>query len=607
MDKIVEQFLKYGLLPACLLIILFLIVQDPDRAVKIKALLTRPFFILFRWFSKSHIESKVASNVNEFLSSSIFSQLTTTDKYKVKVKWVETPTDPILSENGTLILRLKEEDDQTRNILSAVHTALPHVLCPLIRKNINSTCTSSIDLTILKKLSDKLGTHGKVSFKKYFLDPQTEVDVQISSLILKLQRLDENGFLVPIFLNELDILSHFLYSNNDFSDYSEQVLSFLEYLLTIVDRERGSEIQLEYLIPPFKVSTILLAKAHRADTQGLKPYLKRLKTNLDKGSESIYIISYYPAFPFFDRLLKALDNHDHVFVKKVIKTSYENVKFRNKNELKISFIARNDVYADALFEQKLNEYGLKEGVKVKGIIEDISANESMVNVLGMTGYITKQECSWIKISNCKEVFEIGKEFDFLVKNIDKGSNLIYLTLKHPENNPWNKVDLPMENDIVEVVVNSKCVLHFNCIYKDVLEVYIPMAEASWFFLTDNQAAEFIGRKISVKVIAVDTGNQIIQCSIRQLEDNPWPIIHQSLKVGMSFTGKVNAITPNYVQVQLPNNYLGILPKESLDQAGHEYKNFQDNMLIGQILDVYISKVFIDRQRIRLDLSRNKKQ
>jgi hypothetical protein len=75
---------------------------------------------------------------------------------------------------------------------------------------------------------------------------------------------------------------------------------------------------------------------------------------------------------------------------------------------------------------------------------------------------------------------------------------------------------------------------------------------------------------------------------------------------MEFNGKISEITPTYVQVKLPNNYVGVLPKESLEKAGHEYKNFQDNMIVGQGIDVYVSKVFINRQRIRLDLSRNKK-
>ncbi len=51
MDKIVELFLKFGLIPACLLIALFLIVQDPDRAVKLRVVIIEPFYKLFKWFS----------------------------------------------------------------------------------------------------------------------------------------------------------------------------------------------------------------------------------------------------------------------------------------------------------------------------------------------------------------------------------------------------------------------------------------------------------------------------------------------------------------------------------------------------------------------------
>src|SRR5450759_1857100 len=135
MDELIRQILKFGLLPTFLLVVIFLIIQEPDRATKVKALLTEPFYKLFRWFSREHISFKVSSQANEFLNSSIFSILSHSDRYDLKVKWVSKPDDPILSQNGTLILRLKEEDDQTRNVLSAVHSALPYVICPMIRTN----------------------------------------------------------------------------------------------------------------------------------------------------------------------------------------------------------------------------------------------------------------------------------------------------------------------------------------------------------------------------------------------------------------------------------------------------------------------------------------
>lgn len=522
----------------------------------------------------------------------------------MKVKWVKEVTDPILSQNGSLILRMKEEDDQTKNILSAVYTALPHVVCPLIRKNINKTCEKSIDLAILKKLSFKLGKHGKLTFKKYFLDPETELDSKINDLIIKLQSLDDHGFLLPIFINELELLSEGLFADNDFTDYSEQTLIFLEYLLKIINREVGQEIELEYLNSPFKVSTILLAKAHRADTQGLKPYLRRLKINLDKGSETIYVISFSPAFDFFKRLLTALDSHDRIFIKKVVKAKYYKQSYPGQRDLKIAVLTKNEVFADESFEQKLVEYGLQEGSKVKGIVDDISHNETLVNVLGMSAYIQKNECSWISIVSCEDVLVKNQEYEFVIKKIDKSANMIYLTLKIEENNPWKQLELPILTDTIEVTINSFNTINFIAVFLNKLEVYIPAVEISWFFFTPNQSKSLIGTIQMVKVIEVDHENEKIFCSLRQTEVDPWPKINESLKVGMDFNGKVTDITPHYLQVKLPNNYFGIIPKESLEAAGHEYKNFHENVVIGQGIDVYVSKVFIARQRIRLDLKRN---
>lgn len=606
MDTLIIEILKFGLVPTFLLIVIFLIIQEPNRATKLKALITEPLFRLFRWFSKEHVSSKVSSQANEFLNSTIFSQLTNAERYNVKVKWVKEVDDPHLSENGTLIIRMKEEADQTKNILTAVNVALPHVLCPLIRKNINNTFEKSIDLTVLKKLANKLGKHGKATFKRYFLDPETEIDSQISNLIVKLQSLDEHGFFIPIFINELELLSEGLYADNDYNDYSEQILQFLEYLLKIVNREIGQEIELEYYNPPFKVSTIMLAKAQRADTQGLKPYLKRLNTNLDKGSETVYIISFPPAFDFFKRLLSTLESHERVFVKKIIRTQFFKESVPGEKELKIAILTRNEIYTDELFEQKLQKNNVREGISVKGTVEDISHNETLVNVLGMKAYIQKNDCFWLSITSCEDILVVNHEYDFIVKKIDKSSNMIYLTLKTIENNPWNLIRLPRVGDLIDVVISLNNPINFKCIYSDKLEVYIANEEISWFFLTPNQCHELIGTTQTVKVISIDEENEKIFCSLRQVQENPWTLIHESLKVGMEFNGKVADITQHYIQVKLPNNYIGIIPSECLEKAGHEYKNFQENVVIGQGIDVFVTKVFIARQRIRLDLIRNKK-
>lgn len=277
-----------------------------------------------------------------------------------------------------------------------------------------------------------------------------------------------------------------------------------------------------------------------------------------------------------------------------------------QRDLKIAILTRNEIFTDESFEQKLLEYNLKEGSRVKGVVDDIAHNETLINILGMSAYIQKNECSWISLISCEDILKQNQEYDFIIKRIDKSSNMIYLTMKTDENNPWTQLELPKEGDIIDVKISSNNAINFKAVFKEKLEIFIPTDEISWFFLTPNQSRELWGTIQKVKVITIDNENEKIFCSLRQTEQDPWPKIHESLKVGMEFNGKVTDVASNYIQVKLPNNYFGIIPKESLEMAGHEYKNFQDNVVVGQGLDVFVSKVFIAKQRIRLDLKRNKK-
>jgi len=181
--------------------------------------------------------------------------------------------------------------------------------------------------------------------------------------------------------------------------------------------------------------------------------------------------------------------------------------------------------------------------------------------MGLRAYISKNDCSWLSVTNCDEVLKVGQEYEFLIKKIDKTSNNIYLTRRLPETNPWDLINLPNINSVIDVEIISYDTIKFISYYQNALEIYIPIDEMSWFFLTPNQCRELIGKTIKVKVINIDDENEKIYCSVRQMEDNPWLKIHKSLHKGMEFNGKVTDITSNYIQVRLPNNFIGIIPRE----------------------------------------------
>lgn len=607
MGDIIKEVLKIGLLPTILLIAVFLIVQDPDRAVKLKSIITEPFFKIGKWFSKEYISSTVSSNVNEFFKRNLYSLLTDSEKYNIKIKWVTKPTDPLLDKHGTLILRLKEDNDQTKNIISAVHVALPHIVCPLFRNSIHQSFIKSIDLTILQKLSYKLGKHGQATFKKYFLDPETNEDKTIGELIRDLFKLDTHGFFVPIFLNELELIGEGIFANNDSNDYTKESLEFVKYLLSIVNRERGENIELNYLKNPFNVGAILLAKAQRADNQGVGPYLNRLRIKLDKGCESIYIVAFAPAFPFFDNLLGTLESHERVFIKNIFNTNeYEVDNYIKTTKLRIALLRKNDIYVDETFQSKIEASEIEVGKYLPGIIDHISKQESLVNMLGLRAYINRKDCAWTSVKDCNKIFEVGKEYQFQVKSIDKTNSTVNLTRRFDNENPWILDELPKLNEEISLKIVDYDSIKFTCLYDNKLELYIPTTEVSWFFLTKEIKDKLINTDQKAKVIEVNEDEQKIFCGIKQIEDNPWPIIHKSLPKGTELNGKVIEINHHYVDVTLQNGYKGRIPKESFELAGYEYKNYEENLVIGQGLDVSVTKVFIAQQKIRLDLKRNKK-
>tara|TARA_R110001592_G_scaffold43005_1_gene139520 strand:+ start:38087 stop:39922 length:1836 start_codon:yes stop_codon:yes gene_type:complete len=605
MNKLVEEILKFGLVPAILVVFIFLIVQDPDRAEKLKAVITKPFFDLFRWFSKTRISSEVNSSLNTYFKSSVFNQLIHDPDTQFKVKWVKNSKDPYFKENGSLILRLKEDKDQTKNVINAAKIAIPHVVCPLIRSHLDQNIRSAVDLTILQKLSERLGRHGKAVFKRYFLDPEVENDPTLSDVLSKLVELDKHGVYTPIFLNELELVGEELYANSDYNNYSKEVLDFTQYLLNIVKRNTGDEIELNYIRSPFKLGTILLAKTNKAQTQGVRPYLRRLRMKLDKGCDSIYLISFPNSYDFFNKILKIINSHESLEVSKVINTvDFQPSRGSNSQNYKIAILSNNGVSGSYGFKERVNANNLQVGDIYSCEVEDVSEREALVNLLGLRAYVKSSQSSWLPCVTCKNTLVVGDEYNFKILEIDFNTGTISMSRRVDEENPW------LTNDSPEV--GSKIEFKVIKVHKGNLEgvwnnqfVHIPNEEISWLGYSVSELSQFIGEVLDAQVTALDEAEFKIIGSLKNLYEDPWPKINELFKKGQEFHGKVVRVNDNHVIVEIDYSVVGILPRESLEKAGFEYANFNETMQVGQGVDVYISKVFIAKKKIRFDLTRNK--
>lgn len=601
MDTIIIEILKIGTIPAILIYFMFNI----DKLNKLIGFITKPFFLILNWFPKAHIGSKISGYLFDFTNNHIISFLPGIEKFSFKIKWVSSPEDPILNENNSIIIRLKEDKDQTRNILMATKLALPQVICPYIRNNISKNLETSVDLVVLRKMANMLGNHGKLIFKKYFLDNEIKESIKLQTYFQQLVELDNRGYFISIFINELDYLGKGLYADSNLTDVTESIEKLLEFLIVLCNWRKGDGIiPLDYNSKNINLGIILLAITERTINEGLRPYVKRINKKFSQGSHSVYIIAEPEVWDFYKKLLKALESSDRFFIRKsvLIKPNKESNK-KDYPPVMSATLRKIDISPDDAFEQKIKSLDLKEGDEMIGEVYDVSDSQALITAKGMDCFIKADSCSWNTVFSCHDYLDTGENYDFVIQRIDSIYSSIELTLRTKTNDPWLIHKVPEIGDIVKAKLTNRKNNHVIGMTNNI-EINIPVEELSWGEPGHMQIDSYLNKEYDIKILNKDNENHIIKGSIRETIEDPWPVIHKNFPKGKEVNGKVIEVNENFIRLDIGNGINGIIPKESMKAAGYEYSDYKNNVVIGQGFDVVVSKVFLEKRKIRFELKRN---
>ena len=606
MDKLPEmlEFIwSHGWL-AVLAIILILIIHDPDRAEKIKELFFLPVFRILKRGSRQYMAAKVGYASTQFLKKELLSLLPSAENVKIQIKWVKNQADPVLSEDGTLVLCMRETNDQTRNILAAVQAALPRVVCPTLRPHVEQELEDAIDLALLQRLSSLLGRHAKPVFQKYFLGERSDENRKLQPLFEKLVELDAHGTFITIFLEELTELGEQLFSAADRSDQTSEIVYFLDFLMVEARRKEHEEIKLDYFSPTFSVGIIILAMSEKIQREGVIPYVNRIDQKVRQGCDSIYIIAYQQSSHFFDKLLQVLNGDNRLTLAKVSTPKVHNRIKNHHEQWKIAQFRRNRLFSDTDFAERITANNLIPGSRVNGQVMDVSPTQAFVDVHGLNAVILRSNCGWQRIKDCRDVLSNGERRLFILTSVDSEKGSLVLSLLFPENDPWSKDKIPVVGEKIHVQVHSCDGANYFCQTTDGIEVILPRTEISWTDHVNPEDISLIGQAVDLVIIEKNDDERILKGSARQQIEDPWPSIKESLPKGTQLRGKVLEVKTDRIRIRLPNGLEGILPDVSLRLAGHELADFVQTVVVGQGLDVVINKVSATKRRISLDLVRN---
>jgi small subunit ribosomal protein S1 len=246
------------------------------------------------------------------------------------------------------------------------------------------------------------------------------------------------------------------------------------------------------------------------------------------------------------------------------------------------------------------------GSRVKGEVVNIMNYGAFVKLEpGIEGLVHISEMSWTRrINHPSEVVNVADQIEVVVLEVDKDKQEISLGMKQTEVNPWTTVALKYPvGTVVEGMVRNLTNYGAFVEIEEGIDGLLHVSDMSWTKKVSHPS-EVVKRsdRLRCVVLTVDQEKMRIGLGLKQMTEDPWlRAIPDRYQPGMVVRGKVTKITNFGVFVELEPELEGLLHVSEL--ADHKVENPQDEVQIGQEVDVKILRVDTIERKIGLSKKR----
>jgi len=255
-----------------------------------------------------------------------------------------------------------------------------------------------------------------------------------------------------------------------------------------------------------------------------------------------------------------------------------------------------------------------ENIEVRYVVGGVY-DASVVNIMsygafckleeGVEGLVHISEMSWTKrINHPSEVVAQGQAVKVRVLEINKDKQEISLGMKQVEENPWERVaEKYPPGSVVEGKVRNIANYGAFVEIEEGIDGLLHVSDLSW---TKKLAhpSEMIKKGDSVRavVLSVDQEKQRIALGLKQMQEDPWKtVIPANYRPGMVIKGHVTKLANFGVFVELEPGLEGLLHISEI--SDQKVEKPEDQLKVGQEIDVKILRVDSDERKIGLSLKR----
>ncbi len=224
---------------------------------------------------------------------------------------------------------------------------------------------------------------------------------------------------------------------------------------------------------------------------------------------------------------------------------------------------------------------------------------------GVEGLVHISEMSWTKrINHPSEVVSQDQKVQVKVLEINKDKQEISLGMKQVEENPWERVaEKYPPGSVVEGKVRNIANYGAFVEIEEGIDGLLHVSDLSWTKKIGHPSEMLKkGETIKATVLSVDQEKQRIALGLKQMQEDPWTtVIPANYRPGMVVKGHVTKIANFGVFVELEPGLEGLLHISEI--SDQKIEKPEDQLKVGQELDVKILRVDSDERKIGLSLKR----
>jgi len=245
---------------------------------------------------------------------------------------------------------------------------------------------------------------------------------------------------------------------------------------------------------------------------------------------------------------------------------------------------------------------LQEGIKIKGIVKNLTDYGAFVDLGGVDGLLHITDMAWKRVKHPSEIVNVGDEINVKILKFDKEKTRVSLGLKQLGEDPWIAISKRYPEGI-KLSGSVTNLTDYGCFVEieEGVEGLVHVSEMDWTNKNIHPSKVVtVNDIVDVIVLDIDEDRRRISLGLKQCKINPWQEFSETHKKGIHVAGKIKSITDFGIFIGLKGGIDGLVHLSDISWkiSGEEaVKNYKK----GDEISAVVLQVDAERERISLGI------